>query len=72
MKVIENGASIPTSMKKQHVENFKKVIRREDKIVESERMKVERHTIHTMSEVGESEEDVRSRLVNEFHTCVKF
>ena len=63
-KIIESGGTLPPYMKKAHVDNFKRLIAREDKIAEACRMKAARQTVQTLSYSGRSEGEVRSRLVS--------
>ena len=49
-----------------HVDNFKRLIARTDKIAEATRMKAVRQTLQTLSYSGRSEGEVRSRLVSNF------
>ena len=54
-----------------HVDNFKRLIARTDKITEATRMKAARQTVQTLSYSGRSEGEVRSRLVSNF-VCKTF
>lgn len=67
-KVLAIGVDIPTNVKKQHVENFKKLIQRIDKIVESEWMKAARQIVRNESYGGQSEGEVILRLVINVYT----
>jgi hypothetical protein len=64
-RLIDEGKPLPGYVRKQHVENFRKLISREDKKAESERMKGVRLSLHNVSHAGRSEGEVRSRLVSD-------
>jgi hypothetical protein len=64
-KMLEQGLPLPGYVKKQHVENFKRLIARTDKIAEAYRMKVCRKSVQNVSHSGRSEGEVRSRLVSD-------
>jgi hypothetical protein len=66
-KLIESGGPLPTYVKRAHVENFKCLIARINKIAEATRMKAARQTVQTVSYCGRSEGEVRSRLVSPFY-----
>ena len=65
-KIIESGGQLPPCVKKAHVDNFKRLIARTDKIAEATRMKAARQTVQSLSYSGRSEGEVRSRLVSNF------
>ena len=65
-KLIESGGLLLPYMKKAHVDNFKRLIARTDKIAEATRMKAARQIVQTLSYSGRSEGEVRSRLVHNF------
>jgi hypothetical protein len=69
-KLIESGGPLPTYVKRAHVENFKRLIQRTDKIAEASRMKAARQTVQTVSYSGRSEGEVRSRLVSPFFSAI--
>jgi hypothetical protein len=64
-RLLDKGDRLPGYVKKEHVENFKKLIAREDKKAEAERMKNVRQVVHNVSHSGRSEGEVRSRLVSD-------
>lgn len=64
-KILDRGDPLPGYCRKEHVENFKKLIAREDKKAEAERMKNVRCTVANVSHSGRSEGEVRSRLVSD-------
>jgi hypothetical protein len=66
-KLIDKGVPLPGYVKKQHLENFKKLIARTDKIAEASRMKAYRQTVQNLSHSGRSEGEVRSRLVSDVY-----
>lgn len=70
-KLIESCGPLPPYVKKAHVDNFKRLIARTDKIAEATRMKAARQTVQTLSYSGRSEGEVRSRLVSDF-VCKSF
>ena len=65
-KLIKSGGPLPPYVKKAHVDNFKRLIARTDKIAEATRMKAARQTVQTLSYSGRSEGEVRSRLIHNF------
>ena len=70
-KLIKSGRPLPPYIKKQHVDNFKKLIARTDKIAEATRMKAVRQTDQNLSYSGWSKEEVRSRFVsNILSSCI--
>ena len=71
-KLIESNGPIPTYVKKHHLENFKNLIKRTDKIAESEWMKAARQIVQNVSHSGRSEGEVKSRLVSVFSSTFKF
>ena len=66
-KLIDKGVPLPGYVKKQHLENFKKLIARTDKIAEASRMKAYRQNVQNLSYSGRSEGEVRSRLVSDVY-----
>jgi hypothetical protein len=69
-RLLDKGETLPGYVKKEHVENFKKLIARTDKIAEAERMKNVRQVVQNVSHSGRSEGEVRSRLVSDLHQLV--
>ena len=66
-RLLDKGEPLPGYVKKEHAENFKKLIARTDKIAEAERMKNVRQVVQNVSHSGRSEGEVRSRLVSHVH-----
>jgi hypothetical protein len=64
-KLIENGGQLPPYVKKQHFDNFKKLIARTDKIAEASRLKAARHSVQNLSNSGRSEGQTILRLVSD-------
>ena len=69
-KLVEKGQPLPRYVKKEHAENFKKLIARTEKIAEACRMKSVRQVVQNVSHSGRSEGEVRSRLVSDAHKLV--
>lgn len=69
-KLLDKGDTLPRYVKNEHVENFKKLIARTDKIAEAERMKNVRQVVQNVSHSGRSEGEVRSRLVSNLYKLV--
>ena len=69
-RLIDDCKPLPGYVRQEHVENFKKLIAREDKKAEAERMKGVRKVVHSVSHAGRSEGEVRSRLVSDLHSLV--
>ena len=70
-KLIKSGRPLPLYIKKQHVDNFKKLIARTEKIAEATQMKVVRQTDQNLSYSGRSKGEVRSRFVsNILFSCI--
>ena len=70
-KLIKSGGPLPPYVKKAHMDNFKQLIARTDKIMEATRMKAARQTVQTLSYSGRSEGKMRSRLIHNF-VCKTF
>jgi hypothetical protein len=64
-KILDRGNPHPGYCRKEHVENFKKLIAREDKKAAAERMKNVRCTVHNVSHSDRSEGEVRSSQVSD-------
>ena len=54
-KLIESGGLLLLYMKKAHLDNFKRLTARTDKIAEATRVKTARHTVQTLSYSERSE-----------------
>ena len=69
-KLLKKGQPLPGYVKKEHAENFKKLIARTEKIAEACQIKSVRQIVQNVLHSGRSEGEVRSCLVSDAHKLV--
>ena len=69
-KLLEKGQPLLGYVKKEHAENFKKLIARTEKIAEACQIKNVKQVVQNVSHSGRSKGEVRPRLVSDAHKLV--